>query len=184
MLLSLVSVLISVARLSSEFGKLTQGPRRGRGWGRGGTLGQLVHTFDFLYEHTHSRRRNAHKNVTFSNFLMNFQPFKRLKFHKCSGGSCPWNHDQFIWHSIALSDRELGMYPRGRVRIFPVSRKRTCNPALSFPNTTYFWWGMGWWSAWRYGSPGPHFTQGHGRRPEPASGHRRPADIKVSSDSS
>ena len=29
-------------------------------------LGNLVHTFDFPYERTHSRRRNAHKNVTLS----------------------------------------------------------------------------------------------------------------------
>ena len=28
-------------------------------------LANLVHTFDFLYERTHSRRRNAHKNGTF-----------------------------------------------------------------------------------------------------------------------
>ena len=29
------------------------------------TFGQMVHTFDFLHECTHSRRRNAHEIVTF-----------------------------------------------------------------------------------------------------------------------
>ena len=43
----------------------------GGGGGRGAwvppppSLDNLVHTFDFLYEHTHSRRCNAHKNMTF-----------------------------------------------------------------------------------------------------------------------
>ena len=54
-----------------EMYSTAQGPRTG---GAGGLqplpplLGNLVHTFDFLYERTHSRRRNAHKNVTFQDF--------------------------------------------------------------------------------------------------------------------
>ena len=77
-----------------------QGLRRGTGSGWGTwalppppppppLLGKLVHTFVFLYERTHSRRRNAYKNVTFSKFLMHFQPFKGLKFHNFSGPACP-----------------------------------------------------------------------------------------------
>ena len=62
-----------------------KGFNRGRaGEGAGGLLsphlGNSVHTFDFLYERTHPRRRNAHKNVTLSKFLMHIQPFKGLKF--------------------------------------------------------------------------------------------------------
>ena len=59
-----------------------QRPRRGRGWGD--------HTLAILYESSHSRRLNAYKNVAFSKFLMHFQPFKGIKFHKFSGGTCPW----------------------------------------------------------------------------------------------
>ena len=36
--------------------------------------------FEFLYERTHSRPRNSHKNMTFAKFLMHFQPFKGIKF--------------------------------------------------------------------------------------------------------
>ena len=46
---------------------------------RGGQLGNLVHTFDFRYEHTHCRRQNT----------MHFEPFKGLLFHKFPGGTCP-----------------------------------------------------------------------------------------------
>ena len=73
-----------------------QGLCRGRGWGGGvawasPTLGNLVHTYiDFLYKRTYSRRWNAHKNMTFSTFLMHFeQNFKGLKFQKFSGGAWP-----------------------------------------------------------------------------------------------
>ena len=50
---------------------LKQGPRRGRPGGglSPPLLGHLVQTFDFLYERTHSRRHNAHKNVTFKKIL-------------------------------------------------------------------------------------------------------------------
>ena len=46
-------------------------------------LGNLVHTFDFLYKRTHLRRWNAHKNMKFSKFLMhlsypNFKHFQDL----------------------------------------------------------------------------------------------------------
>ena len=44
--------------------------------------GNLVHTFDYLYERTNCRRRKAHKYVPFSKFLMHYQPFEGLKFHK------------------------------------------------------------------------------------------------------
>ena len=76
----------------------TQGPRRGKGWGLSHPpppsppththtllLGNLVHTFDFPYERTHSRRRNAHKNVTFSKFPMHLQLFRRPKFQRFFG---------------------------------------------------------------------------------------------------
>ena len=46
-------------------------------------------SIDFVYELTHSRSRNTHKSVTFSKFLMHFLPFKGLKFHTFSGGTCP-----------------------------------------------------------------------------------------------
>ena len=49
--------------------------------------GNLVHTFDFLHKHTHSRRGNAKKNVTFSTIVMHFQPFEGIKCHKFSGGA-------------------------------------------------------------------------------------------------
>ena len=52
-------------------------------------LGNVVHTFDFLYKHTHSRKWNAHKNVTFSKLLMHFQLFKGPKFQKIFQGSMP-----------------------------------------------------------------------------------------------
>ena len=65
----------------------------GGGDGRGALapsfLGNLVHTFDFLYELSHSRSRNTCKNVTFSTFLMDFQSFKGLKFHIFFEGTCP-----------------------------------------------------------------------------------------------
>ena len=54
---------------------------RGRAGGGAGValgsplLGNLLHTFDCLYERIHSRRRNAHQNMTFSEFLMHSQPF-------------------------------------------------------------------------------------------------------------
>ena len=39
-------------------------------------------------ERTHSRRRNAHKNVALPKLLMHFQSYKGLKLHKFSGGAC------------------------------------------------------------------------------------------------
>ena len=52
-------------------------------------LGYVVHTFDFLYERTHSRKRSAYKNVILSKCLMHFQPFQGIKFYTFSGGTCP-----------------------------------------------------------------------------------------------
>ena len=52
-------------------------------------LGNSVHTFDFIYEPTHSRTRNAHKNVTLSKFPAFTGIFQGPIFHKCSGGACP-----------------------------------------------------------------------------------------------
>ena len=75
-----------------------QGPRREQDWGNWGLsppppppphLGNLVRTFDFLYERSHSRKRN--KNVISSNFLMHFQPFRRpAQMSQISGRACHW----------------------------------------------------------------------------------------------
>ena len=70
---------------------MIQGSRRGRGWGftpppPPSLLGNLVHTFDFFYEHTHSRRWNANKNMTISKFLMCFKPFART--NRLGGDGC------------------------------------------------------------------------------------------------
>ena len=48
--------------------------RDSAGGGAGGfysppLLSNLIRTFDFLYEHTHSRSRNTHRNVTFSKYF-------------------------------------------------------------------------------------------------------------------
>ena len=76
---------------------LKQGPRRGRPGGglSPPLLGHLVQTFDFLYERTHSRRHNAHKNVTFKNsHYMHFQPFTNFSgermpsYPPCSVAAC------------------------------------------------------------------------------------------------
>ena len=85
--------LTEVAR--QRFGKVSEpmtlcqcrGCAGGGAWGlETPLLGNSVRTFDFLYEHTHSRRRKAHKNVTFSKFLLHFHPFMGLKFQNFCGG--------------------------------------------------------------------------------------------------
>ena len=74
----------------------TTGATQGEGLEGGGglnlpTFGQLGPYLGFsLRTYTHCRRQNTHKNMTCSKFLMHFQPFKGIKFHKFSGGACPW----------------------------------------------------------------------------------------------
>ena len=63
-----------------------QGARRGEGLG---VSSNSVHTFDFLYERTHSRSRHTYKNVTFSKFPMHFQSFKGLNFTHFPGEHAP-----------------------------------------------------------------------------------------------
>ena len=56
-------------------------------------LDNLVHTFDFLYDRTHFRTRNAHKSVTFSK-LSNTLPATLLKdcLHVCVQHPSPHTH--------------------------------------------------------------------------------------------
>ena len=48
----------------------------------GQLLGNLVHTFDFLIRTYPFQKTKRSQNVAFSKFLMHFQPFKGLQFHK------------------------------------------------------------------------------------------------------
>ena len=67
-----------------------------------GTFGQLRPSLIFFTNVPHSRRRNSHKNVTFSKFLMHFQSFKGLKFPKFSGGACRRNPLAYDWLHVRV----------------------------------------------------------------------------------
>ena len=56
------------------------------------TFHKLIHTFHVLYQLTYSRRRNAHKNVTFSQCVMHFQPLRDSNFTNCAGEHAPGPH--------------------------------------------------------------------------------------------
>ena len=72
---------------------MLQGPCRGRS----PLLGNLVHIFDFLYEHTHSRWRHAHKHcMTFAKFPMRFKPFRDSNFKRTIQLSMPQDH-RSLW---------------------------------------------------------------------------------------
>ena len=56
---------------------------RGQRRGRGPLLANLVNTSGFLHKRTHCRRWNAHRNVTFSKFLMHFHHLRDSNVRSC-----------------------------------------------------------------------------------------------------
>ena len=88
----------------------------GLGWAPS-RLGNSVHTYYFLCQRTHSRRRNVHKKLRFSKFVMHFQPFNPFtpESDQCQNSPAAsqeiWHHTVWrTWLFIAYSDEKWLYY--------------------------------------------------------------------------